>query len=433
MKLTVFQSSKGDCLLLESADGRRVLIDGGMAASYRGHAAATLGALREAGERLDLIYVSHIDEDHISGVLELMDAELDWRVHDFQLDSGNAGHRPPKRPRPPEIGELWHNAFSDLVPANSGAITDLLAMTAAVLDFGSEAEDPERAERHRELATSVSQGIRLSRRVGSEQLKVPLNRAFGGKLALVRDGQAPIALGSLELTVIGPFADDLDVLRDEWNDWLRKNRAKVEKARARMRVDVERLGVSEIELLQAALESRAAELGDRRKVTAPNLASLMLLVDEGDSTVLLTGDGHATDILKGLEHAGRLDAEGAIHVDVLKVQHHGAEFNITPEFCRRVTADHYVFCGNGAHHNPDLRALEAVLDSRLGSAPARSSNAQAGDPFKLWFNSSPHCAGSDSNRKHMIQVQKLVARYAKKHPGALIFEFLDDHFFELAL
>lgn len=433
MKLTVFQSSKGDCLLLESADGRRVLIDGGMAASYRGHAAATLGALREAGERLDLIYVSHIDEDHISGVLELMDAELDWRVHDFQLDSGNAGHRPPKRPRPPEIGELWHNAFSDLVPANSGAITDLLAMTAAVLDFGSEAEDPERAERHRELATSVSQGIRLSRRVGSEQLKVPLNRAFGGKLALVRDGQAPIALGSLELTVIGPFADDLDVLRDEWNDWLRKNRAKVEKARARMRVDVERLGVSEIELLQAALESRAAELGDRRKVTAPNLASLMLLVDEGDSTVLLTGDGHATDILKGLEHAGRLDAEGAIHVDVLKVQHHGAEFNITPEFCRRVTADHYVFCGNGAHHNPDLRALEAVLDSRLGSAPARSSNAQAGDPFKLWFNSSPHCAGSDSNKKHMIQVQKLVARYAKKHPDALIFEFLDDHFFELAL
>lgn len=433
MKLTVFQSSKGDCLLLESADGRRVLIDGGMAASYRGHAAATLGALREAGERLDLIYVSHIDEDHISGVLELMDAELDWRVHDFQLDSGNAGHRPPKRPRPPEIGELWHNAFSDLVPANSGAITDLLAMTAAVLDFGSEAEDPERAERHRELATSVSQGIRLSRRVGSEQLKVPLNRAFGGKLALVRDGQAPIALGSLELTVIGPFADDLDVLRDEWNDWLRKNRAKVEKARARMRVDVERLGVSEIELLQAALESRAAELGDRRKVTAPNLASLMLLVDEGDSTVLLTGDGHATDILKGLEHAGRLDAEGAIHVDVLKVQHHGAEFNITPEFCRRVTADHYVFCGNGAHHNPDLRALEAVLDSRLGSAPARSSNAQAGDPFKLWFNSSPHCAGSDSNRRHMIQVQKLVARYAKKHRGALIFEFLDDHFFELAL
>lgn len=433
MKLTVFQSSKGDCLLLESADGRRVLIDGGMAASYRGHAAATLGALREAGERLDLIYVSHIDEDHISGVLELMDAELDWRVHDFQLDSGNAGHRPPKRPRPPEIGELWHNAFSDLVPANSGAITDLLAMTAAVLDFGSEAEDPERAERHRELATSVSQGIRLSRRVGSEQLKVPLNRAFGGKLALVRDGQAPIALGSLELTVIGPFADDLDVLRDEWNDWLRKNRAKVEKARARMRVDVERLGVSEIELLQAALESRAAELGDRRKVTAPNLASLMLLVDEGDSTVLLTGDGHATDILKGLEHAGRLDAEGAIHVDVLKVQHHGAEFNITPEFCRRLTADHYVFCGNGAHHNPDLRALEAVLDSRLGSAPARSSNAQAGDPFKLWFNSSPHCAGSDSNRRHMIQVQKLVARYAKKHRGALIFEFLDDHFFELAL
>jgi beta-lactamase superfamily II metal-dependent hydrolase len=55
-----------------------------------------------------------------------------------------------------------------------------------------------------------------------------------------------------------------------------------------------------------------------------------------------------------------------LHVDVLKVQHHVAEFNIDEEFCRRITARHYVFCGNGEHENPDLDVVDAILNSRLG-------------------------------------------------------------------
>jgi hypothetical protein len=47
VKLTVFQSEKGDCLLLESKDGtRRVLVDGGMKASYRKFVAPAVTAVR---------------------------------------------------------------------------------------------------------------------------------------------------------------------------------------------------------------------------------------------------------------------------------------------------------------------------------------------------------------------------------------------------
>lgn len=432
MKLTVFQSSKGDCLLLESADGRLMLIDGGMASSYRTHVAPTLDARREAGHRLDLVYVSHIDEDHIDGVLALMDSELDWRVHEFQVGTGNTHHKPPKQPRPPEVGELWHNAFSDQVQQNTGPIADLLAATAAVLEFGTEDDDRGRAERHRDLATSVDQGIRLSQRVSPEQLQIPLNKAFEGKLAMVRDAQQPIPLGSVSLTVIGPFEADLDTLRGEWNVWLEKNQRQLADTRARMRADIERLGTGEVELFRTALELQAGELGDRDEVTAPNLASLMLLAEEDTKTVLLTGDGHADDILKGLRHAGRLDDDGAIHVDVLKVQHHGAEFNITEDFSRQVTADQYVFCGNGAHDNPDLRVLDLILDARLEPPPAGSANAQAGDAFRLWFNSSS-AVTNPSNRPHMEKVEQLIADRAQQHPGRFEFQFLDDHFLELTV
>src|SRR6186997_2754011 len=84
MNLRVFQAGKGDCLLLTATDGTRVLVDGGVREDYRVHVAPALAKLREQDLDLDLVYVSHIDRDHISGVLQLMDDLVAWRVFDYQ-------------------------------------------------------------------------------------------------------------------------------------------------------------------------------------------------------------------------------------------------------------------------------------------------------------------------------------------------------------
>jgi beta-lactamase superfamily II metal-dependent hydrolase len=410
MRLTVFQADKGDCLLLETADDKRILIDGGTSSSFKDHVAATLGSLREANKPLDVVYVSHIDDDHIGGVLALLETELDWRVHDFQVAAGNDRHPVPKVPRPPAVGELWHNAFTEQVDADPRPIMALLAETAAVLDFRDDDEDRRLAEAHRDLGASVDQGIRLSRRAGADQLGIPVNRAFGGKLALVRDGQGPIALGALSLTVLGPFEEDLEALRTEWRAWVAANQGKLAKSKARMLADVQAIGASETELFTTSLALRADALGDRKQVTAPNLASLMFLAEGEGKRLLLTGDGHANDILRGLEHAGHQ----TLHVDVLKLQHHGSEFNITPDFCSRVTADIYVITGNGAHANPDLRALAAIIDARNGA------------DYELRFNSSP-TATDPAHRAHMEQVAQLV------HDRGVRATFLDADSFTIDL
>ena len=68
MRLTAFQSDKGDCLLLTNTAGTaRVLVDGGMPMSYDAHVAAAMGKLQIAKKALDIVYVSHIDQDHIGG------------------------------------------------------------------------------------------------------------------------------------------------------------------------------------------------------------------------------------------------------------------------------------------------------------------------------------------------------------------------------
>ena len=183
-------------------------------------------------------------------------------------------------------------------------------------------------------------------------------------------------MGAFQLTVIGPFSEDLDVLRKDWNKWLETHREQLEDLRRRMREDAGRLRASELELVPPPLLEAASALGDRSDGTPPNLASLMLLAEADGRTVLLTGDGHAREIERGLKEAGRLDAQDQMHVDVLKVQHHGAKANITEEFARAITADAYVFCGNGEHGNPEP-AVEELSSTRGSAHGARLLRARA--------------------------------------------------------
>ncbi len=422
MNLRVFQSDKGDCLLLSGKDGTNVLVDGGMRSSFNEHVAPELSAL----EKLDLVYVSHIDRDHISGVLQLMQDLLDWRVFDFQRDSGNDHVKEPRHPRPPEVERLWHNAFHDQVEDNAGAIEDALAASAAILEGAAELSDAARLQR--DVATSIKEGIELSKRVDPRLLGIPVNHEFGDKLAMVRDEPQRIEIGSIEFTVIGPFEDDLEKLRKDWNKWVSENGPEIKRLREKMERDADRLATGDVDEFRDAVVERALELaaseasglGDRNSVTVPNLASLMLLAKENGKTVLLTGDGSHVDIIKGLEAAGELDGDGHIHVDVLKIQHHGSEHNIDEDFCMRVTADHYVWCANGDDENPDERAIQAVLDARKG------------DSFKMWFNCSEEAAKRSGDPEHMKLVEDRVTDAAAASDGRVKFAFMhDEHFVDV--
>jgi hypothetical protein len=315
-------------------------------------------------------------------------------------------------------------------------------------------------EGHQNLITSQAQAIQLARRVGSKQLNIPVNqlelnkpvkKPVPRKLILVREKtKTPIKFGGMSLYVIGPFESDLEKLRAEWNKWLRENKKRLGDIQSRARQDEDSLVANEIKGIKSSmlaesadildfkideLEAQAKELGlsgvkkligRRDKVTTANLASLMLLVEEGTGakkkTILLTGDGHADDVIKGLKHYKKLDSAGRMHVDVLKVPHHGAEFNTTQAFCDAITADHYVFCGNGAHENPDLDILQMYFDSRMKPGDKRK--------FKFWFNSNAGAASKAKDRAHMKKIEQLIPKLEAKSGGRMSSEFLKDDSFE---
>lgn len=420
MRVTMFQSAEGDCLLLSGTGNKtRILVDGGMPAAYTAHVAPTLTKFRKGKKKnIDLLYVSHIDRDHIGGVLRLLDDEVLWRVHEHQKANSNPGHKAPDALRPPVISAIWHNSFHDQLEDNAAPIEEALAASAPILS-AAEIEAVRNAGRQQAgLVTSIREAIRVSRRVSPKQLKIPLNAAANGKLLMLRSGQAPIDLGQFRITILGPTKGHLKKLRDDWNVWLETTKGKkaVETLRKAARADEKALGASDFERLFAVMALQAEAFGDPGGVTPPNLASLTLLVEEGGKSILLTGDARWDQIIDGLKATGRLPDGQTLAVDVIKVPHHGSEHNVVETtLLDRTVGKHYVFCGNGHSSNPEVEVVELMAKHRL-KAPGK---------FKFWFNSSEAVSEDEHLADHMREVERAVRKLANNSGGRMTFKFLE--------
>lgn len=413
MRIRAFEGNSGDCVLLTSGSKQNILVDGGLVKrhfgtilSYQFNVAPELAKMRDQEEKLDLVCVSHVDQDHIGGILAMLNDEFEWRVHDHQTAQGLSPSTP-KGPRPPEIGGIWHNAFHEQIGQNRGDLESALASAASRSLANGGGPLSHGRDLFSQLATSMKEAAQVSRRIGAEQLNIPLNAEFGGKLVRRRAQSDPVAIGDMTVTVLGPTPKRLKSLRDKWNKWLGSKKGKGQIKAVRRSADQDEL-LLQSEGLRAflALADLGPEVGDRDDVTEQNVASIVMMVEDSGKRILLTGDARDDDIHNDLIAAGFTNDEDHVHVDVLKVQHHGSENNFSLGFAQKVTADHYLFCGNGGHHNPDLGVVKELLDARIGPASKRTQHVDPDRPFKLWFTSDGTTFMAD--RAHMKKVIDLV-------------------------
>ena len=422
MRLRMYHAGDGDCLLLTDRTGERdILVDGGRKGTYGRNTRDDLTM-----DELDVVCVSHIDNDHISGILVLFEDEVDWRRHEF-AESRDLPTREPSARRPPRVREVWHNALFELLgddlevrAQNALALSSNLLRERGFSDLALDAEN---------IATGERAAMELARRLGPEQLSIEVNDSAGGGL-LTRDSARGRRFNRMRVKVIGPSQDDIDRLRGTWQAWIDKHPTAIDELREQLRRDEAGLGAE----ISGPI---AADLGEGvGSITAPNLASIMLMVEELDQSVLLTGDGSSAEILEGMAAEGEIEAppEGTTianlaerhrrHVTVFKIPHHAAKANVTEELVARITADHYVFCGNGAHDNPEREVVRALAFARL------ESGLGPDDDFTFWFSSGSRTPGlTEARRRHMQDVEADVAGLVAFSGGRLTAHFAQEHRF----
>lgn len=310
-RIHVLPAQRGDALWIEygTEDApRHVLIDGGITATGRDH-------LRKRVEELgtplhfELLVVTHIDLDHIQGILQFLE----------DLPGGIT------------FGDIWFNGWDQ--------------MKAIGLE-----------------PMGVKEGIRLSE-ILKKRHKATWNKAADGRaIALESDGGvvAYSLDGGMNLTVLGPAHEQLVKLRERWDDVIEEFGA-AEEAEVNggqpPGLDLEIPGLEPMGPIdvQELAESKFTE-----DDAIPNGSSIALVLEYAGRKALMLGDAYPSVIANSLR---MLSPNERFKVDVVKIAHHGSRNNTDRALASLLSAPVWIFSSNGASNtkHPHKEAVARVL------------------------------------------------------------------------
>ncbi|NDI85471.1 ComEC/Rec2 family competence protein [Undibacterium crateris] len=299
VKVVFFPAKCGDCFLLECSvnDGIfRILIDGGTPAT----ADVVLAYLKKDGKCpvIDLVVVTHIDNDHIGGVIRLLkDTEFNAAVK-----------------------EIWFNGISRIAKLPSGV-----------------------------KSLSVTQGVKLEEMLHDD---ARWNAYFGGAAVSINADGSPynarIADG-LVLDILSPGTAELAELKRNWS-MLAVAPDPSDEEKDKLPAGVQSLSVGKD--VYALAESKF----DPDKAYA-NGSSIAFLLEIDLKFLLFTGDAFPDVITDAAE----LLQAGPIRVNVFKVSHHGSAGNTNERIVRKFPADYYLISTDGTHDHPHDEAIGRIL------------------------------------------------------------------------
>ena len=278
-----------------------LLIDGGppeTADALRTHIER---AVKSRGGRLhiDLVVVTHIDNDHIGGILPLLT----------------------RLPEGVSVGGVWYNGYRHLLPASLLGVTEGETLSS-LLD-----------------------------RPGAPDW----NAAFGNKAVVVPEtGDLPeVKLpGGMVLTLLSPTPEKLAKLAPVWEREARKAGLFSDAVRPPDPDDL--LGRRDRWPPDLDALVKGSFSGDGSETNGSGIAFIGHC--EGRSC-LFGADAHAEVICRSLERLG-----APVAVDAFKLPHHGSAANLSKALLERVRCPRFLISTNGARfYHPDYAALARVL------------------------------------------------------------------------
>jgi beta-lactamase superfamily II metal-dependent hydrolase len=302
IRIEVLPARLGDCIIVECPreDGRtwRMLIDGGPPDIWP-TLEARLRQIDPAEQILDVAVVSHIDSDHIGGMIPFLQTDLADKV-----------------------GDYWFNGRMHLPDRPTRSVRQGESVVAALL--------------------GEQQGRQL-----------PWNVAFGGGPIDTGEQAGFLEIpseGGPHITVLSPTSKRLKALGRKWFDAI--DEAKRGSGEEEQPDVILPLG----DLVSIAADSTPKDGG------VPNGSSIALLVEHRGASVVLGADAWGNVLGAGLAGVAAARGLEAIPVDAFKLPHHGSKRNVIEAMLKRAPAQHYVVSSNGdTFHHPDDAALARVV------------------------------------------------------------------------
>jgi len=333
----------GDSIFIK-IDDYLMLIDGGYVNTYREFIKPELMRMNSQGISLNHVVVTHIDKDHISGVIKLIIENL-------------------KTPFV-KIDNIWHNSFKHIKQFNPDIEFSGKSVRELKIDYNLREEETVTTKDISAVQGSTLASVLL-------ESNYNWNYEFDGKAVSVDNGAIVNLTDTIILKLLSPTVKKLSALNLDWKKELYQKGFSTSE-------DLE--GFSEL-----AFESIVANQKEQKSLKKKDISSSSLNVDELANSIffeddasangssiafiieyeqkklLFLADAHPSIIIDNLRlHYEEQDFP--IYFDVIKISHHGSQKNTSAELLTMITSRQYVFLTNGKTHNhPDKETICRII------------------------------------------------------------------------
>lgn len=348
MKATVrtFQSGCGDCIFLiledtTNGDKRHIMIDCGRFTSD-----IKLFVKQDLGMKLDILIVSHYDDDHIAGVIDMLS---DIEFKDLY------------------IGKILYNCFQDYDSATAKRIQndnkELLDKYAANLkngnnSYGTKISAPQASCLCLLLRANEKWFLGWERHIltEGETVRVDSDSKWGELYVLSPSCES---LAELKHDFVKEYVKCVHELPPQdsfenqdayWEMLLR-----ITSSKSRLR---ERIPVNSSIITKRFLEKKAMIDPDESGITPPNKASLALIWECNGKKILLGGDAIASQLYKAISNRY---SENQVWFEAIKIPHHGSKNNMSNVLSSFIDSEHYFLTGGKKGEGPNYETLAKII------------------------------------------------------------------------
>lgn len=313
MKIDFLQANHGDSVLVSyqsNGENRNILIDGGSSATYSsrsgrhiryGSLKKSIEAIKDKNEKIDLLVLTHVDDDHIAGILKWFES------YEFSADL---------------INKVWFNAGKLINKQFQKNLENDNNIELAIYNSSN---------------TSIGQGITFEERITEHNLWYE---------KIIKAGDVFEELGA-KFTILSPSEDELKKLLIKWEkeapDTLTSGR--------------ENDYIKTLEELMSTDEFK-------EDASIHNGSSIAFLLEIEDKKILLLADAFPSVVSQSLESLG-YSIENPLKVDIVKLSHHGSKGNTGNELLDLIDCEKFVISTNGAKHAlPNKRTLARIIKKK---------------------------------------------------------------------
>lgn len=312
MKIRFLKAGNGDAILIRLTDQgkpRNILIDGGLSTTYLvtknkkgkpedGALKEVVDEIREQDQRIDLLVMTHVDDDHIGGILRWFQKDLEA----YKL-----------------IDKVWFN---------SGRL---------IAEHFLEAPDKESEivlNISRNSNTSIGQGIKFEKYLEENKL---------WERVLLYGGMQRECFG-VQFNMLSPDETRLKTLLKKWE------KEKPDYKTSGKKNDYH-LSLKEHMEKDTFKEDNAAHNG----------SSIAFNLSYRGKNWLFLADAYPTVVIAALKNLG-YSKENPIKAELVKLSHHGSKSNNNRELLEMIRASKFVVSTDGNKHNhPDKQMLSRLI------------------------------------------------------------------------